>query len=82
MSPPDPTQPTPGRLRWSGMTHPGRVRTNNEDTFLALNFDAKEMRYLGKIGESTLDVVGRHPDRFAAEGEGQAGRLRQAAGDD
>lgn len=47
---------TPHLLRWSGMTHPGRVRSNNEDTFLALNFDAKEVRYLGKIGESTLDT--------------------------
>jgi protein phosphatase len=37
------------------MTHPGRVRANNEDTFLALNFDAREVRYLGKIGEATFD---------------------------
>lgn len=36
------------------MTHRGRVRVNNEDTFLALTFDAHEVRYLGKIGESTL----------------------------
>lgn len=55
MSDPNPTQPPPARLRWSGMTHPGRVRTNNEDTFLCLNFDAHEVRYLGKVGESTLD---------------------------
>jgi hypothetical protein len=34
------------------MTHPGRVRQNNEDTFLCLNFDARELRYLGKFGES------------------------------
>jgi len=37
------------------MTHPGRVRTNNEDTFLCLNFDAREVRYLGKFGEATLE---------------------------
>lgn len=55
MSDPNPNQPPPARLRWSGMTHPGRVRTNNEDTFLCLNFDAREVRYLGKVGESTLD---------------------------
>lgn len=55
MREPNPPQP-PNHVRWSGMTHPGRVRTNNEDTFLALNFDAKEVRYLGKIGESTLDA--------------------------
>jgi protein phosphatase len=41
-------------LRWSGMTHRGHVRPNNEDAFLALNFDANEVRFLGKTGESTL----------------------------
>lgn len=54
MSDPDPPLP-PNHLRWSGMTHPGRVRQNNEDTFLCLNFDAREVRYLGKVGESGLD---------------------------
>jgi len=37
------------------MTHVGRVRKNNEDAFLALTFDANEVRYLGKVGESSLD---------------------------
>ena len=54
MSAPD--QPPPNHLRWSGMTHPGRVRQNNEDTFLCLNFDAHELRYLGKVGEASLDT--------------------------
>ena len=44
----------PAALHWSGLTHRGRVRPNNEDTFLALNFDGHEVRYLGKIGESDL----------------------------
>ena len=53
MSDPSPTnQP----LRWSGLTHPGRVRANNEDTFLCLNFDSREVRYLGKVGEATFDT--------------------------
>ncbi|MFN0076430.1 MAG: PP2C family protein-serine/threonine phosphatase [Prosthecobacter sp.] len=52
----DPNQSPPQLVRWSGMTHPGHVRKNNEDTFLALNFDARELRYLGKIGEATLDT--------------------------
>ncbi len=43
------------RVAWSGMTHPGRFRQNNEDTFLALNFDAREVRHLGKIGEGSLE---------------------------
>lgn len=36
------------------MTHMGRVRANNEDVFLALNFDAHEVRFLGKTGEASL----------------------------
>ena len=41
-------------LHWSGLTHRGKIRPNNEDTFLALNFDGHEVRYLGKTGEATL----------------------------
>ena len=40
-------------LRWSGLTHRGHVRANNEDTFLALRFDGQEVHYLGKTGEAT-----------------------------
>jgi protein phosphatase len=36
------------------MTHIGRVRPNNEDVFLALEFDEREVRYLGKTGEGSL----------------------------
>ena len=39
-------------LQWWGMTDVGRVRKNNEDTFLGLQFDAQEVRHLGKIGEA------------------------------
>jgi protein phosphatase len=42
------------RLRWSGLSHRGRVRANNEDSFLGLRFDAREVHYLGKIGETSL----------------------------
>lgn len=41
-------------IRWSGLTHVGRVRPNNEDAFLALTFDGHEVRYLGKTGEASL----------------------------
>jgi serine/threonine protein phosphatase PrpC len=47
-----PSPPAPD-FRWSGLTHQGHVRPNNEDTFLALEFDGKEVRYLGKIGEAS-----------------------------
>lgn len=46
----------PHSLKWSGMTHPGRVRTHNEDAFLALTFDGRELRFLGKEGEAPLDA--------------------------
>ena len=60
MIPPDPsTPPAAGSfalpatgLRWSALTHVGRFRPNNEDTFLALNFDGHEVHYLGKTGET------------------------------
>ena len=42
-------------LRWWGMTDRGKVRKNNEDTFLGLQFDAQEVRYLGKIGEGSTE---------------------------
>ena len=48
-----PRGPPAPSLRWSGLTHPGHVRPNNEDTFLALEFDGKEVRYLGKNGEAS-----------------------------
>jgi serine/threonine protein phosphatase PrpC len=39
-------------LRWSGFTHVGRVRKNNEDALLALTFDGHETRFLHKVGEA------------------------------
>jgi len=43
-----------GQLRWFGWTDIGRVRTNNEDAFLGLRFDAQEVHRLGKFGEASL----------------------------
>ncbi len=54
-SPPPETSSAPApTLRWSGLTHPGKVRPNNEDSFLALTFDGHDLRYLGKTGQSSL----------------------------
>jgi serine/threonine protein phosphatase PrpC len=50
---PPPVSPPP-ELCWSGLTDRGKVRTNNEDSFLALNFDGHEVRYLGKTGRASL----------------------------
>ena len=58
-TPPLSPEPVPAKraapdVRWSGLTHVGRVRTNNEDVFLALAVDGHEVRYLGKTGRASL----------------------------
>jgi len=65
-------QPTlPARhLRWSAHTDRGKVRPQNEDSFIALQFDARETHRLGKIGES---YTGDHHFVFAvSDGMGGA----------
>lgn len=39
-------------IRWSGMTHPGRFRPNNEDAFIALMLDGHNPTYLGTHGDA------------------------------
>jgi protein phosphatase len=41
-------------IHWSGMTHVGRVRTNNEDSFLGVTVNGREVCYLGKVGDASL----------------------------
>lgn len=53
MRPPAPVT-APLLLRWFGITDRGRVRKNNEDAFLGVQFDAREVHHLGKIGEASL----------------------------
>jgi protein phosphatase len=50
---PEPDAPE-SEIRWSGMTHTGRFRPNNEDSFLALRVDGREVSYLGKTGQASL----------------------------
>jgi protein phosphatase len=45
----------PPLLKWSGCSDTGRVRKNNEDSFLGLQFDAREIFRLGKFGEASLE---------------------------
>ena len=48
---------TSSTLVWSGLSDIGKVRKNNEDSFLGLQFDAREVHRLGKTGEaSTADA--------------------------
>jgi PPM family protein phosphatase len=67
--PPIDLSDSPLNIRWSGKTHRGRFRTNNEDAFLALTFDAIEVRFLGKIGESSME----HGDFVFAVSDGMGG---------
>jgi protein phosphatase len=45
--------PAPTRLRWFGLTDRGKIRANNEDSFLGLRFDSRDVHRLGKIGEAS-----------------------------
>ncbi|HET6407087.1 MAG TPA: protein phosphatase 2C domain-containing protein [Chthoniobacteraceae bacterium] len=57
------------RLNWFGQTDRGRIRKNNEDSFLAIQFDARETHYLGKIGDASLG----HYDYVFAVSDGMGG---------
>ena len=52
----------PLSLKWSGCSDVGRVRKNNEDSFLGMQFDAREIFRLGKLGEASLE---KHDYTFA-----------------
>ena len=56
-------------IQWSGMTDPGRFRKNNEDAFLALQFNAKEVLRLGKYGQANLEQA----DYIFAVSDGMGG---------
>jgi serine/threonine protein phosphatase PrpC len=47
----------PVSLKWSGRTDRGKVRPNNEDAFLGLRFDAREIDRLGKTGAASMESM-------------------------
>lgn len=49
---PSPASAPARALKWFGWTDRGRFRPNNEDAFLGLQFDARELHHLGRIGEA------------------------------
>lgn len=51
-----PLPPPECRLKWFARTDIGKVRKNNEDSFLGLRFDAREVERLGKFGEGTTST--------------------------
>jgi len=50
-------KPTTAILKWSGWTDRGKVRVNNEDSFLGLQFNANEAHRLGKYGEASIEKM-------------------------
>ena len=55
MKPPlKPKTPRPATLKWFGCSDIGKVRKNNEDSFLGLRFDTNEIQRLGKFGDASL----------------------------
>src|SRR6185436_8781739 len=61
----------PVRLRCSGCTDRGKVRPNNEDSFLALRFDATDVHRLRKAGEASTEKT----DFTFAVSDGMGGAL-------
>jgi len=67
-----PTIPTTAiSLKWSSWTDVGKVRKNNEDSFLGLQFDAREVQRLGKMGEAST----ANADFAFAVSDGMGGAL-------
>jgi len=58
-------------LKWSGWTDRGKVRPTNEDAFLGLRFDAREVHRLGKLGEASTG----NADFAFAVSDGMGGAL-------
>src|SRR5277367_550879 len=61
----------PLRLRWFGVTDRGKVRQNNEDCFVALQFNAQETHFLGRVGKDS----GEHYDFIFAVSDGMGGAM-------
>ena len=45
------------RLQWWGATDRGKIRPNNEDSFLGLQLDSKEVHHLGRHGEGSTETT-------------------------
>lgn len=51
------SDPSERHLRWSGCSDRGKVRANNEDSFVGLRFNREELERLGKEGEASLQTA-------------------------
>jgi protein phosphatase len=59
------------RLKWSARTDRGKVRPNNEDSFIGLQFDCMEVHHLGKLGEAST----KNSDFAFAVSDGMGGAM-------
>jgi protein phosphatase len=59
------------RLTWNGLTDRGKIRPQNEDSFLCLQFNAQDVQYLGKIGEASTEGA----DMVFAVSDGMGGAM-------
>jgi PPM family protein phosphatase len=64
-------KPAAQGLRWSGRSDRGKVRPNNEDAFVGLQFDAREVHHLGVTGEGLTG----HLDFAFAVSDGMGGAM-------
>jgi PPM family protein phosphatase len=44
-------------LQWWAATDRGKIRSNNEDSFLGLQLDSREIHYLGRHGEASTETT-------------------------
>jgi protein phosphatase len=66
-----PAAVVPATLKWFGWTDRGKIRPNNEDCFLGLQFDAKEVHHLGKFGSASISNM----DLAFAVSDGMGGAM-------
>jgi len=59
----------PKHIMWSACSDKGRVRASNEDAFVGVRFDAREIQRLGRHGEAGLEAM----DYAFAVGDGMGG---------
>ena len=45
------------QVRWSGCSDRGKIRTNNEDSFVGLRFNHEDLERLGRDGEASLETA-------------------------
>ncbi len=65
----DDARGVPSRIQWSAFSDKGRVRPSNEDSYVGVRFDAREVERLGRHGEAGLDTM----DYAFAVGDGMGG---------